>query len=312
MIKSIGLLLVCIVGSFQSLSQPSNSTLKIPTLNDHLYVNFEGMKSPYTNTSFFLELGLGESGVFSTDGVPVGDSTIFNLNGELLFVNLRFGYTQQIKKWICFFVNANYSARTGNNAESLFISGVNTLISIEPGILFKIKHTKKLSLSGYFKLTNTESSIVDIQRYFSDLIKGNPYADITRDVPALNGGGGLVASYAIGPSLAFNFDGQLVYGETLKRESPSMQYFVSSNVSLNFKKWINLPITFIVGGYANTLTNVFSTEGSLTSSFMTKLAYTGSDSFILSIETQSGRTPIEETNNRVQLKAISFAAKFYF
>ncbi|MDW3209160.1 MAG: hypothetical protein R8N23_04795 [Reichenbachiella sp.] len=307
-----GLFFLCLEISFLSYSQSTDTLSKIPTLNDHRFVSFEAMKSPYTNTSFFLELGLGESGIFTTDGVPVGDSTILNLNGELLFVNLRFGYTQKIKDWICFFVNLDYAGRIGNNAESIFISGVNTIITVEPGILFKIKQTKKLALSGYFKLTNTESSIVDVQQYLVDLINGKPYADLTRDVPALNGGGGMVASYAFGPSVALNMDGQVVYGETLERTDPSFQYYFGSNVSINFKKWINLPVSLIVGGYANTLTNIFSTEGDLTSSFTTKLAYTGSDSFVLAIESQSGRTPIEDTNTRVQLRGMSFAAKFYF
>lgn len=312
MIKHIGFFFLYLIGSFHTYSQSKDSLSKIPTLNGHQYINFEGMKSPYTNTAFFLELGLGESGVFTTDGVPVGDSTIFNLNGELLFVNLRFGYTQRVKDWICFFVNMDYSGRIGNNAESIFISGVNTIITIEPGILFRIRHTEKLALSGYFKLTNTESSIVDVQQYLIDLLNGRPYADLTRDIPALNGGGGLVASYAFGPSIGLNVDGQLVYGETLERTKPTLQYFFGSNVSINFEKWINLPISLVLGGYANTLTNIFSTEGDLTSSFTTKIAYTGSDSFVLALESQSGRTPIENTNRRVQLRALSFTAKFYF
>ncbi|MEP2026528.1 MAG: hypothetical protein ABJH98_14155 [Reichenbachiella sp.] len=310
--KTIWILFFYLGLVLHSFSQIEQKQGKIPMLNNNIYANFEGMKSPFTNTSFFLELGLGESGVFTTDGVPAGDSTIFNLSGELLFVNLKFGYTQKVKDWICFFVNANYSARIGNNAQSIFISGVNTIITVEPGVLFKIKHTKKFALSGYFKLTNTESSIVDVNQYFADLIASKPYADLTRDVPALNGGGGLTASYAIGPSIAFHADAQLAYGETLERSDPSWQYYTAANISLNFKKWINLPVSVVLGGYANTLTNVFSTQGKLTSSFNARIAYTGSDSFVLAIESQSGRTPIEETNTRVQLKALSFAAKFYF
>ncbi|WP_422360267.1 hypothetical protein [Reichenbachiella sp.] len=308
--KKLAFVLTLFVFQFHLVSGQSET--KIPTLNGHPFTGLGTMKSPYTNTSFFLELGLGETGVFTTEGVPVGDSTVFNLNGELLFVNLRFGYKQRVKKWISFFFNADYSARLGNSAESIYVSGVNTMITIEPGVSFSILEKEKFVLSGYVKLTNTESSIVDVSGFVEDLFAGKKYASLTRDVPALNGGGGLTGIYAIGPSIAFHVDGQLVYGETLERTPPELQYYIGSNVSLNFQKWLNLPITFTTGGYANTLTNVFSTQGNLTSSFLMKLTYTGSESFALSIESYNGRTPIENTNNRVQLRGVSFSSRFYF
>lgn len=292
--------------------QPSIDHNKTPMLAGHKQVDLGSMKSPFTNTSFFLELGLGETGVFTTEGVPVGDSTVFSLNGELLFVNLRFGYKQQVKKWISFFVNVDYSARLGNSVESIYVSGVNTMITVETGTLFTLIQREKLALSGYLKLTNTSSSIVDVSGYVDDLIAGKKYASITKDIPALNGGGGLTAMYAIGPSIAFHADGQLVYGETLERTTPELQYFLGANVSVNFKKWFNVPITLVTGGYANTLTNVFSTQGNLTSSFLMRLSYTGSDNFNISIESYNGRTPIENTNNRVQLKGVCFTSRFYF
>lgn len=288
------------------------TSTKNPTLAGHKHVSLGTMKSPFTNTTFFLDMGLGETGVFTTEGVPVGDSTIFNLDGELLFVNLRFGYKQRVKDWISFFVNADYSARLGNSVESIYVSGVNTIITIEPGVLFSIKQSEKFVLAGYFKLTNTESSIVDVSGYVEDLLEGKQYAKLTKDIPALNGGGGLTTMYSISPSIAFHADGQLVYGETLERTPPELQYFLGGNISLNFKKWLNVPITLVTGGYANTQTNVFSTQGNLTSSFLMKLSYTGSDSFVISIESYSGRTPIENTNKRVELNGFSFSSRFYF
>lgn len=291
------------------LGQPQ---LTIPTVAGHKYIGLGTMKSPFTGTSATLELGLGETGVFTTEGVPVGDSSIFSLNGELLFVNLRFGYKQRVKNWISFFVHADYAARLGNSVESIYVSGVNTIITIEPGVLFTILEKEKLALSGYFKITNTESSIVDVSGFVEDLIKGKKYASLTKDVPALNGGGGLTAMYAFNSSIAFHFDGQMVYGETLERKPPELQYFIGSNVSVNFEKWFNVPLSLVTGGYANTLTNVFSTQGNLTSSFLFRLAYTGADNFTISIESYNGRTPIENTNQRVQLRGVSFSSKFYF
>lgn len=311
--KVLSLFLFLIVAQSHTIFGQSNKPEgETPSLEGHKYVGLGSMKSPFTNTSFYLNMGLGETGVFTTEGVPVGDSAIYSLNGELLFVNLNFGYRQRVKNWISFFVNADYSARLGNSVESIYVSGVNTIITVEPGVLFTIVEKEKLALSGYFKLTNTESSIVDVRGYVNDLIEGKQYASLTKDVPALNGGGGLTAMYAISPVIAFHVDGQLVYGETLKRTSPEFQYFLGGNVSLNFEPWIKVPITLVTGGYANTLTNVFSTQGNLTSSFLTRISYSGASNFVISLESYVGRTPIEDTNNRVELQGFSFSARFYF
>ncbi|UXX79618.1 hypothetical protein N7E81_00645 [Reichenbachiella carrageenanivorans] len=306
------LLFVCVFTTIGYAQAQTEQTTKAPSLNSHKYVNFESMKSPFITTNFFLELGMGESGLFTTQGVPVGDTTRLNLSGEILFVELKGGYQQRVKDWISFFVNIDYAARLGNSVESLYVSGVNTILTVEPGIVFKALKTEKTALSGYVKLTNTQSSIVDIQEYLNDLIVGKKYASITKDVPALNGGGGIVLLHAFSPSFGFNFDGQLVYGETLKRDNPKFQYYIGSNISFNLDHLLKIPVSLIVGGYANTLTNAFSTQGSLTSTFSIKVAYTGSDNFTIGIETYRGQTPIEDTNQRVQLNGFSFVSRFYF
>lgn len=312
MMKGTFALLLGLMITMSYTQAQTESSIKTPRLGGHKYSNFESMKSPFITTNFFFEMGMGESGIFTTEGVPVGDTTRLSLSGEILFVELKGGYQQRVKDWISFFVNIDYAARLGNSVESIYVSGVNTIITVEPGIIFKIKKTEKTAFSGYVKLTNTQSSIVDIQGYVNDVIAGKPYASVTKDVPALNGGGGLILSHAFSPSFGFNFDGQLVYGETLKRENPEFQYYVGTNVSFNFDHLLKVPLSLIVGGYANTLTNAFSTQGNLTSTFSVKLAYTGSESFSIGLETYQGQTPIEDTNQRVQLNGFSFVSRFYF
>jgi hypothetical protein len=293
-------------------SQIIEEKIKVKTLDNHQVSSFQYMESSFLNSTLHFELGLGESGVFTSDGLPVGDTTVLKLNSALSFIGLRFGYQQKIKEWIAFYINTDYGARLGTGLESVVTQGVNTILVADVGVKFKLLHNKRDALSGYIKMINTQATIIDVKRYVWELINNQKYARVKRDVPALGFGGGLAYTHVFSPLIGVNLDGRLVYGETLVRGQSEWLYFFGANLDLDFKNSFNVPISLVLGGYANTLLNAFSLEGQLTSTFTARVLYTGSRDFTFGIEFYNGQTPIENTSKRVKVEGFSFTSQFYF
>lgn len=292
--------------------QKKTQEVVFPTLNGHKVVSLSNARSPFHQSQLYLNLELGNSAVFSSTGVDLGDTTIFQLTNELLYTRLGLGYQQRIKDWISFYARLDFGARLGTDAGSLLIEGVNTIESIEVGISFRISEGEKHAISGYLKTHNVKAEIIDVRQFISDIIDENTKASIQKSVPALNVGMGAVASFAPYKFLGLNFNGQISYGETLQRGTSAFLYEAGGSVDLMLNDWINVPLSLVVGGSLNTIPNIFSIDGDLTSNFQVKLAYNKSDDFVLSIETYGGQSPIANSTRRIDINGFIINSIFYF
>ncbi|MCV9387545.1 hypothetical protein [Reichenbachiella ulvae] len=234
---------------------------KVPELNGHVFNSIEAMRSPFIRTQFGLNMSMANTSVFNSQSVEVGDTTLFSLRNELLYVGLSLRYSQRVKDWANFFMRLNYSARLGTGAQSILTQGISSITSTETGVKFKLSSGKKHQLAMYYSLTNTQASIVDVTAYVNDLIDGADDPSVTQKIPSLISGGGLTFSYAPSHWLGINTDMKMAYGETLKRGESKWQYFYALNMDFYFEELIGFPISLVIGGSTNTQVNTFSIHG---------------------------------------------------
>lgn len=306
--KTIQTLLICLL-TFHLQAQNDK---KVPNLSGHIFNNLETMQSPFINTRFDLNMGIANTGIFSSESLQLGDTTLGNLKNQLLYVGLNVNYSQKVKNWASFFLRFDYSARLGTAVQSLVTQGISSIITTETGVKFRVSHSSKHQLAMYYSLTNYQASIVDVAAYVDDLIANEEDPHVTRKVPALVSGAGLTFVHTPAHWVGFHGDLKLAYGETLERGESKWQYFAGASLDFYFGKLINLPLSLIVGGTTNTQVNTFSVQGDVTSNGYIKLSYSGSDSFFLSLSTYTGRTPIEKSDRHVGVQGFQFTTSLFF
>ncbi|PIB34276.1 hypothetical protein BFP72_01935 [Reichenbachiella sp. 5M10] len=311
MIKNM--IYICLVlTSIHPLVGQELSPKKVPYLNAHVVNTLETMRSPFIRTNLDFNMGLATSSSFTTESVQLGDSALLNLNNSLVYVGLSMNYSQRIKDWAGFFFRVDYSARIGAGVQSILTQGINTIVTTETGVKFKVSSSDRHRLSMYYSLTNTQASLVDVSSYINDIINDKPNPSVTQKTTSLLSGGGLSFSYALSHWLAFNSDAKMAYGETLDRGQSKWQYFVGGNTDFYFGELIQIPVSLVLGGTVNTQVNTFSTQGDITANAYVKLAYAGSDAFFVSLSTYYGRTPIEKDNRHVGVVGFLFSTSLFF
>ncbi len=291
-INTVLILILC-CGQLQA-QEEEKSALEFPNLQGQKMITLSNMRSAFNNSQAYVNLELGYSSIFSTPGIVIGDSLINQLTNELVYTRLSFVYQQRIKDWISFYARMEYGARVGTGVEAVLTEGINTISSGEFGISFKLSEGEKHRLNGYLKLHNVEAELINVRRYITDVIEGNPYAAVKQKIPALNAGGGLALSTVLFPYLALHTDAHLAYGETLNRNEETYLYFLAGNFDLKTDDWLNIPLSIGFGGSVTNLVGIYSLEGTYTTTLNTRLNYTGSEDFSISIELYSGRTPVAQ------------------
>lgn len=283
-----------------------------PMLNGHKFQTFQDMRTPFIRTNFAINFGIGETNKFGVDGIPIGDSTLIKFNNELLFLGFGLTYNQKIKNWAAFYLRFDYSARVGAGVSSILTQGINTITSVESGVNFLVSKSKFHQLSFHLSMTNINAQVVDVTQYVKDLIDGDQTANVTKKVPSLLSGGGVVLAIAPNSLIGFNFDSKIVYGETLVRGASELQYYLAGNIDLDLEELITIPLSVTIGGSTNTIVNAFSIQGDHTTTFNLKLAYSGSDAFLIGIELFKGVTPINNTTRHIGVNGFSFNCNMFF
>jgi hypothetical protein len=293
-------------------TQAQSTQKKVQELNGHIFNSLDDIQSPFMSTQFELNMGIANTSVFNGKSVAIGDTSLFNIRNELLYVGLSLNYSQKIKEWANFFVRLKYAARSGTGPESIVTQGISSIITRETGVKFRLSKGEKHQLAMYFSLNNTEANLVDLTGYVDDLLNGANDPSVTQKVPALISSGGLALAIAPHPWLGLQLDGKLGYGETLERGENKWQYFVSGSVDFYLHPLISLPVSVTIGGSSNTQINTFSLQGDITDTGYFKIAYSGSDSFLIGLSLYAGRTPIEKSDKHVGVQGANFSTVLYF
>jgi len=305
-------LLFCLLYALVLTAQQKDSSYRVPILNNHKFLFLNDVRSPYTDSKFNFRIGLGTTDLFNEVSVQFEDTTLSVFNSELSYIDFRIEYNQQIKDWISIYVEILVTARVGTDVESIILQGLNTLESREIGWLFHLSKSKKHLLSGSLRIRNAKATFIDLPEYIEDLLAGQPYASLEQDIPVLVFGSGLLFAYGINETVGFSAEAQLVYGETLVRGGDQFQYFLAGSFDFDMNPLVHIPISFALGGYINTISDMYSFDSSLLSTGNLKINYTGSKAFQFGIEGYRGFTPVDEENKRVGVSGFNFNISLFF
>ena len=285
---------------------------KIPELNGHVFPYFSNIRSPFTNTSINLNIGVGSADNLYYEITGVGGQPLIGLKGELLFANLSFQYQQRIRDWVALYVNGTLSTRLGTNVFSLISTGINTVSGTEIGWLFRLAHGKKYILSGSVEMTSYSGNFIDIRGFVEDLINQVPNPSISSDVPVLLGGAGLRFSYALNRVIGLGATGDLFYGESFVRGDEDLLYGLNGMIDLNFYGKYQVPIGLILTtGIAKHPSIVYTDQGFATISSL-MINYTGTSDFLVGLDMNWMKIPIERINQDSKFLLMGLTMKYYF
>ncbi len=249
---------------------------KKPMLNDHPFHISDAARSPFIKTYLAGAIGMGSTGDMSLPGLQVGDKTILQFTGELLFLNGGLDYRQKVNDWLAFFVSYELVGRVGDDIDMMLVDGLNSLSGGDVGWLFRLYHNDKFLLSGTLFLQNMSGSFFDIVGYINDLLDSVPNPQATKNIPVMNGGLGLKGAWAPNQTFGLLFETNFLYGESFARGVKDffMGLTVSGDVDFNPRYKVPVGINF---GYTyssepkNTLL-----EFDNTNILHLRIAYTGS------------------------------------
>jgi len=292
------------------LAQESES--KIPELNDHVFTYISNFKSPFTNTSFTTNLGIGSASNLSYEIGDINGQPIVGINGNLLFANLSFDYQQRIREWIALYLHGGLTARLGTDVFSLLSQGVNTVTSFEIGWLVRIAEGEKYALSGTIGLSNLSGTFINIRRFVDDIVNNIPNPSITKSVPVILGEAGLQFAYGFTQVTALSLEGQLGLGESFDRTDSDLRYALKGSLDFNFKRKYNVPLGLILGySLVSQPQLVYINKGTAHLGTI-KLAYTGTKDFLIGIETTMMNIPLEDVDQKSRFLVNLLSIRYYF
>jgi len=283
----------------------------IPVLNEHKFAGSNLINNPFIKSSLDLEFGVATTQKLNFP-ITIGDSVIFGLEGESIFAHGGFKYRQKIKDWLAFHTELAYKARLGTETGGLVFQGVNTMYSFNIGWMFRILQTNRSYLSGGFEIRNNEGAFMDIAGWIQDIIDRNPNASITKKVPALNAGMGGYFSHAFNDLWGFTVATNIGYGESLRRGKERWMYRAGFSVDFDLSTRTNIPIGSSLSGLSSNMPElVWSEEGTL-ETISWKIAYTGSDDFIIGLVFYNSEVPFEKLDRKTSTLGTIIDLSFYF
>lgn len=305
-------LIFLLATSLCGFAQQNQDDFKIPVLNGHRMLTLEESKAPFTNTNFGINLGFGSTADFSSLSFIIEDSVIASVDNQLSYLDLDIDYKHQIKDWIAMYFSFSFNMRLGEDVQTLVLSGFDRVVTSETGWIFKIRESRKDLLSGNIWIRNTQASYLDIPGFVRDMVAGKDYLTVSKDVPVFVSGFGLLYAHGFSKLIGLSVEGQLVYGETLVRGEEQFQYSIGGAIDFDLRHKIKAPISVAIGGKINTISDIFSRDSSLLSTFNAKISYVGSKDFNFGIEYYDGYTPVDNNNKRVRLTGAGFNVNLFF
>ena len=155
----------------------------------------------------------------------------------------------------------------------------------------RLSSNKKHLLSTRVGISAYDASIINISKFINDIINNKSGADITQEINVLQGFVGLHYAYAFGSLVGINLMGQYTYGDLFQYGKSGG--FGSGSVALDINLYpkTRIPIGLSMAYAYAIMPDYSAAQFNNTSLVNAKLAYTGSDSFIISLDASSFTTP---------------------
>jgi len=301
-----------LVGEIAAQSDSTSRLRKIPTMNGHSFPSMMHFKSSFINTSIYATLGMGTTSLLQYEGVTVGDYTILQFQGKILFVNAEVQYQQKINSWLALYLNFALAGRLGTEMSTILVEGVNTISGGDIGWLIKIKKSKKLNLSGSIYLRTYKGNFISVSQYFEDIINNAPDPGVINNVPAMSAGVGLQTAYAFNNMFGMQAHAQFLYGEAFSYEHNKAFYTFGLVGDVDFNPRHNAPVGLALGYTITSAPQIVMSTGEYANIFMGKISYTDSDDFELGLQYSFYKVEIEGSGKDPSVNNIVLFLRFYF
>ena len=177
----------------------------------------------------------------------------------------------------------------------------------------RLSSNKKHLLSTRVGISAYDASIINISKFINDIINNKSGADITQEINVLQGFVGLHYAYAFGSLVGINLMGQYTYGDLFQYGKSGGFGSGSVALDINLYRKTRIPLGLSVA-YANAYFPDYSAAQFNNISLVNaKIAYTGSDRFINSIDAGAFTTPYQlgriAEGSKVETRIINLAIK---
>lgn len=285
---------------------------KIPELNGHSFVPSTYIEGPFMNTRFALGVGLGSTGEYKYPLFEVDENQIYGVKGQLLFLTVTLDYQQKIQDWVAMFIKFRVAARIGTNVGSILAEGFSSISSFNIGWKINLLEREKTKLSTLIGISNYNGTFLSVSKFVEDIIDNQPYPSLITNTPALNGNLGFQFAYGISELFGFQVNYLNSIGESLQRGETAYYFSFGTGFDLNLYQKHNVPLGFSLGYLLSSRPEQVYRESGNSNSIHFKFAYTGTNDFVLGLQTSYITIPVSEDLENFSTIGVSFALTYYF
>lgn len=263
----------------------------IPMLNKHRFINNRIVTPPFIKSSFQINMGLGESQQVNLPGIEIADTVLSLEGGNLIYANLNTELNVTLNNSVAYYFNIGFSARIGSEPISLYTNGLNTITGIKNAWKIRLFSNDKHYLSTMIGISVYDANVVNISSFIRDLINNEPVRNISEDINVLRGFAGVYYATAFGSLLGLNAMAQYVYGDSFEAGKSTSQAMASLALDLNLYPKTNIPLGLSMAYAYVALPDFTTVETETTFIANAKLAYTGNESFLISLDGSTFKAP---------------------
>lgn len=285
---------------------------KIPELNGHVFVPSTFFDDPFMNSTLALSVGFGSTGEYRYPIFDIDDDRIYGVSGQLIFIGVGLEYQQKIQDWASLFIKYRLAARIGTNIGSILAEGFSSINSFNIGWKIRLLEREKVKLSTLFGVSNYNGTFLSVRKFIDDVINNQPYPSLVTSTPALNGNLGFQFAYGISELFGLKLNYLNSIGESLERGETAYYFSFGTGVDLNLNRKYNVPLGFSLIYLLSSRPEQVYRESGRSNSISFKFAYTGTNDFILGLQTSYTTVPVSGELEPFSTVGVSFALMYYF
>jgi len=295
-----------------NLTYAQKETNKIPELNGHVFMPYSALRSPFTNTYLDILVGIGSTGQFKYPIFEVQGNPIYAVRGELLFATVGLRYQQKIQDWVSLYIENVLATRLGTNIGSILAEGFSTVNTFKIGWKIRIIEHDRYWLSASAGITNYKGSFISISQFVEDVVNNNPYPSLVTNIPALNANLGFHFSYGLSELFGLQIELQNSIGESLERGETAYFFAYQTALDVNFYQKHSVPIALSLNYLLSSEPEQVFRESGLANRFNFKIAYTGTNDFILGLTNSYSFIPVSDIEGNFNIYGATFSLTYYF
>ncbi len=303
---------IFIISAAYSQELQSNIKARKPELSGHYFATPTIIRSSFVRTNLNARLGFGLSSTMDMPDIQIGDKVLDGFSGQILFMNLNVSYEQKFTEWLSLYTIISVSGRLGSDISTILADGVNTVSGGAIGWKVRFYQSKRLQISGVAFAKNLNGSFINIKEYINEIIDGDPFPSVTKNIPAMIAGGGVQGAYAINPTFGLQFQADVSYGESFNRAKTTTYLTGGACIDADMNPKLNVPLGLTLGYALSSSPEVVMTSDATAGIFSARLGYTGSSEYELGVMYSAYSVNIKSVDQKPGISRIQLLLKFYF